>query len=91
MIDPVDARFFRAAQEVLSETGAEGTGPCRAAVDRALETGAPLDLRAARAHLDALAPPIRDTVMAQVHACMARDLSAIWDLMPHAPGTRTPN
>lgn len=91
MNDPVDARFFTAVQQVLRDCGAEGLEACRSAVDRAVTRGEPLDLRAARLELDSLAPDLRDRVLAQVHARMAGDLSAIWGLLPSAAGNRRPN
>ncbi|MCA0845777.1 hypothetical protein [Salipiger thiooxidans] len=90
MIDPVESRFFRSLQTVVA--GDEAVDPaCRAAIDRAVETGAPLDLRAAREHVDALPAAQRDRILAQVHRAMAADLASIWDLLPNAPGTGRPN
>lgn len=91
MNDPVDTRFFRLLQQVLAATEAAGLEAARAAVDRAVQTEDPLARRAARAELDALAPALRNRVLAQVHARMAGDLSAIWAQMPHAPGSQKPN
>ena len=91
MQDPADVRFFTALQQVLAGNDTVDCESCRAAVDRAIETGAPLDMRAARASIEALPPEHREKVMAQVHARMAGDLSAIWDLMPNAPDVQKPN
>lgn len=91
MLDPVDTRFFSALQQVLAAEEGAAAAACRAAVAQALATGAPLDLRAARAQIETLAPERRDAVLARVHATMARDLSAIWDQLPHAPGPQRPN
>jgi hypothetical protein len=88
MPDPADLRFFTALQQVLAGTDSADCAPCRAAVDTALATGDPLDLRAARHSLDALDPAARDRILAEVHARMASDLSAIWGALPHAGATR---
>jgi len=90
MIDPVDLRFFTALQQILGETAVPGEEACRAAIDTAISTGAPLDLRAARLQIDSLPADRRDRLLAQVHARMAGDLSSIWDLMPFASGTQKP-
>ncbi|SFJ95967.1 hypothetical protein [Celeribacter neptunius] len=96
MNDPADTRFFKTLQQVLSESDAAGDDTedheaCRAAVDRAIETAAPDDLRNARLTIDALPATRRDRLLAQVHARMAGDLSAIWDVMSNAQGARKPN
>ncbi len=91
MTDPADLRFFTALQGLLAESAAPGDAACRAAVDRALETGAPLDLRSARLELDALPADRRDRLLAQLHARMAGDISAIWDLLPFAAGKQRPH
>lgn len=91
MIDPVDARFFTALQHILRDTGDAAAEPCREAVEHALRTGDPLDLRTARQRIEALAPGLRDKVMAQVHARMAGDLASIWSLLPTASGRQRPN
>jgi|UPI000566D2A0 hypothetical protein len=88
MTDPADFRFFTALQQVFAETGNPGEEACRAAVDQAVSSGAPLDLRAARLQIDALPDNRRDSLLAQVHARMASDFSAIWDLLPFTPGTQ---
>ncbi|ETA52075.1 hypothetical protein [Ponticoccus alexandrii] len=87
MLDPADTRFFTALQQVLAETDARTVKECRAAVDKAVASGAPLDLRAAWQSVDALSTETRDRIMAQVHARMASDLSAIWNFLPNAPDT----
>lgn len=90
MTDPFDMRFFGLLQQVLART--EGvSAECRAAVDLAVGSGAPLDLEAARRAIHALPDDQRDRIMAQVHAGLAGDPSAIWDLLPNASGMRRPN
>lgn len=91
MPDPADLRFFTALQQVLAGSDTPDHAACRAAVDQAIATGAPDDLRAARLSLDALAVEQRNRIMAQVHARMAADLSAIWDFLPNAAGVPRPN
>ncbi len=91
MNDPTDTRFFNALQEVLSESAFANCAECRAAVDKAIQTSAPLDLREARLHIDALPGTLRDEILARVHARMASDLSAIWDFMSNAQGSQKPN
>ncbi|WP_121634276.1 hypothetical protein [Tropicibacter alexandrii] len=87
MFDPADARFLTALHQVLAETDSPEAAPCQAAARKALDSRAPLDLLAAREGVHALPRDLRDRILAQVHARMAGDLSAIWDLLPHAPGT----
>lgn len=84
MFDPADARFFAALQQVLAETEGPDFAHCREAAETALASRAPLDLLAARECVQALPDEPRDRVMAQVHARMASDLSAIWDFLPNA-------
>lgn len=91
MIDPTDIRFFRALQQVLAQDPAPELAACRSAVDHAIATALPQDLRAARLSLEALGDAARDRVMAQLHARMASDLSAIWDVLPLAPNGQRPN
>lgn len=91
MNDPADTRFFSALQDVLAANDAPDCEPCRAAVKQAIATGAPLDLRAARMSIEALPAELRDRILAQVHARMAADLSAIWSFMPGAPDMQQPN
>ncbi len=91
MNDPADTRFLSALQLALADSDDPDCERCSAAVNQALATGAPPDLRAARISMDSLPDQLRDRIMAQVHARMASDLSAIWDLMPGAPRTRRPN
>jgi hypothetical protein len=90
MTDPVDLRFFTSLQKVLARSDTVDTA-CRDAVDRALATGAPEDLRIAREKVHALPTEFRERVLAQVHAAMASDLSAIWDMMPTRSGAGRPN
>lgn len=90
MIDPVDLRFFTSLQKVLTSAETENTA-CREAIDRALATGKPEDLRIARELVHALPTELRNSVLAQVHAAMASDLSAIWDMMPNASTAKRPN
>lgn len=90
MPDPADLRFFRALKDVCS--AAEGVDQtCRDAIDRALETGDPLDMQAARKALERLDDPLRGDLLRQVHLRMIGDRSAIWDALPTAPGTGRPN
>lgn len=90
MTDPVDLRFFTSLQNVLASAETEHT-TCREAIDRALATGKPDDLRIARELVHALPAELRNSVLAQVHAAMASDLSAIWDMMPNASTAKRPN
>jgi len=90
MIDPVDLRFFCSLQKVLARIEAVDA-TCRSAVDRAVASGAPEDLRIARDHVHALPVELRDRIMREAHASMASDLSAIWDLMAGSSGTGRPN
>ncbi|MCZ4257804.1 hypothetical protein O4H53_19825 [Sulfitobacter sp. G21635-S1] len=87
MFDPADTRFFVALQQVLAEMDAPDVADCRATVDKAIANGAPLDLRAVQQSVEALSAETRDRIMAQVHARMAKDLSAIWDFLPNVPDT----
>lgn len=89
MMDPVDTRFFTLLVQVLAEDAPPPDSEAEAvtqAAKRALETGAPLDLLAARRALDGLEPGRKDRILSQVHAGMARDLSAIWDQLPQGFG-----
>ena len=90
MLDPADTRFFKLLKKVCGETTAIDQA-CRDIVDRAISTGDPLDLRAARAAFDRLDPATKDAVLREVHRLMATDLSAIWDAMPGASGKQRPN
>ncbi|MBY6059135.1 hypothetical protein KUV26_21295 [Leisingera daeponensis] len=90
MTDPADLRFFRALKEVCST--AEGVGrSCRDAIDRALETGDPLDMQTARKAVENLDDPLKSDLLRQVHLRMVSDLSAIWDFLPGAQGSDRPN
>lgn len=90
MTDPADQRFFQALKDVCAAT--EGVDQsCRAAIDRALETGNPQDMQAARKALECLDVSLSSDVLRQVHLRMVSDLSAIWDALPAAPGTGRPN
>lgn len=89
MIDPADTRFFAALLDVLGQD--EAQAPCRAAVQTALASSDPQDLRAARLEFDALPGDVQVRLMQRVHARMAGDLASIWDVLPHAPGTPRPN
>jgi len=87
MTDPADIRFFKALSAATAL--AEGLPrACRQAIERAVETGSPEDMRTARQHFDALAPAMKDSLMRQVHRAMATDLSAIWDMMSGAKDQR---
>lgn len=90
MIDPVDLRFFGSLQRVLSTKEAVDKA-CKDAVDHALASGAPDALRAAREQIHGLPTDLRDTIMAEVHADMARDIAAIWDFLSGATKPRQPN
>jgi len=83
MTDPVDMRFFGSLQRVLSTTENVDKA-CKDAVDHALATGMPDALRAAREQIHGLPTDLRDKIMAEVHADMARDIAAIWDFLPGA-------
>ncbi|MCB4458061.1 hypothetical protein [Leisingera sp. McT4-56] len=90
MTDPAGLRFFRALKDVCS--AAEGVGrSCRDAIDRALETGDPLDMQAARKAVENLNDPLKSDLLRQVHLRMVSDLSAIWDFLPGAPDSGRPN
>lgn len=89
MMDPVDTRFFTLLVQDLAEDAPPPDSEAEAvmqAAKRALETGAPLDLLAARRALDGLEPGRKDRILSRVHAGMARDLSAIWDQLPQGFG-----
>lgn len=89
MMDPVDTRFFTLLVQVLADEALPTDSVTEAvaeAAKRALESGAPLDLLAARRALEAMEPALKDRVLGRVHARMASDLSAIWDQMPQAMG-----
>ncbi len=90
MTDPVDFRFFTSLQKVLANDDSVDTA-CRDAVDRALATGAPDDLRNARELVHALPTEVRNRILARVHAAMASDISAIWEMMPNASAAKRPN
>ncbi|MEM8957118.1 MAG: hypothetical protein AAGC86_04800 [Pseudomonadota bacterium] len=90
MIDPTDIRLFTALKRVCGDI--EGVDQaCRDAVEQAISTGDPLDLRAARDALDRLDGPLKETVFRKVHQQMATDLSAVWDALPGAPGKQRAN
>ncbi|TNF18333.1 MAG: hypothetical protein EP318_18790 [Rhodobacteraceae bacterium] len=90
MTDPADTRFFQALLEACQHDP-KGDAELREAIARALETGDPLDMRAARKALDAQENSMKDRILRQVHLRMATDLSAIWDALPGAPGNQRPN
>lgn len=90
MTDLADIRFFKALSAVCAKIEAVDQ-PCRDAIDRALETGDALDMRAARQAVDDLDDTTRDKVLANVHRQMATDLSAIWDALSAAPESSRPN
>lgn len=91
MDDPADIRFFQILQQVLANNEEIGGESCRAAVAKAIASGMPLEMRAARAAIHALSAEERDKILAQIHARMAGDLSAIWNFLPAAQGSRKPN
>lgn len=91
MVDPADIRFFQALKQVFSTVEANDHA-VRNAIDRAIETGDPLDMRAARAALDQLDDELRTDLLRQAHFLMATDVSAIWDMLAGAPsGKGRPN
>ena len=90
MIDPTDARFFIALNELVDRDNA-GCAALLAAVDRAIASGEPLDFLAARDALNALDDGTREDLLRQVHHRMATDLSAIWDSLPGALSRQRPN
>lgn len=90
MNDPTDLRFFRALKDVCTTANGVDQSFCDA-IDRALETGDPLDMRAARKALEKLDDPLKGDLLRQVHLRMVGDLSAIWDSLPAAPGNERPN
>ena len=90
MDDPADIRFFEALKAVCDRSeNVDDT--CRATIRRALDSGDPNDLRAARVALDGLDTSLKDSLLRQVHLLMATDLSAICDTLPGAPGRQRPN
>ncbi|WP_323781162.1 hypothetical protein [Leisingera sp.] len=87
---PADIRFFQTLKEVCSRTeGFDNT--CLAAIERALETGDPLDLHAALRALDELNDPQKEEIMRQAHLRMAMDISAIWDELRGPRAQQRPN
>ena len=90
MTDPTDLRFFQALQAACRQV-AGVDAVCAKAVDRAVETGAPNDMLAARRAVDELDTALRDSLLRQVHMHMATDLSAIWNALPGAPEKPRPN
>lgn len=85
MLDPIDLAFFRELAEVCVEhLGAED--PCTKAANRAVATGHPDDLRAARLCVDALDDAVREKVQRQTHHRLAGNLSLIWDQLSGASG-----
>ncbi|MDK3075022.1 hypothetical protein QO034_18185 [Sedimentitalea sp. JM2-8] len=90
MTDPADLRFFEALKDICNR--ADGVDRnCRDAIDRALETGDPLDMQDARKALENLGDPLRSDILRQVHLRMVSDLSAIWDALPAVRGSGRPN
>lgn len=90
MTDPADMRFFQALKQVCDRTEAIDQ-PLRQTLARAVQTGDPQDLQAARQAVDRLDPALHSDLLRQVHLHMATDLSAIWDALPGAPGKPRPN
>lgn len=90
MIDPMEIRFFKALQDVVSQEETPDSG-LRAAIDRAVETATARDMVHAREAVDALDSAARDRILQQVHARMATDISAIWGSLPAAPKAQRPN
>lgn len=90
MADPADLRFFQTLKDVCAAVDGVDQD-CRDAIDRALNTGDPLDMLAARKALDRLEDPLKGDLFRQVHLRMVTDLSAIWDALPGAPGSGRAN
>lgn len=90
MADDLDTRFFKALATACRAADA-AEGPLGQAIDRALETGTPADMAAARGVFDATEPGLKDRLLRQAHLQMATDLSAIWDSLPGAPRGTRPN
>lgn len=90
MTDPTDLRFFRALKEVCN-AAEDVDRSCHDAIDRALETGDPLDMQAAHKALEKLNDPLKIDLLRQVHLRMVSDFSAIWDSLPGVPGSGRPN
>ncbi len=90
MTDPADLRFFQALKDICNSTENVDQS-CRDAIDRALETRDPLDMRSARKALERLDDTLKSDLFRQVHLRMASDLSAIWDSLPGKPGSNKPN
>lgn len=87
MFDPIDRRFFEALTAAASRLLGEDAA-CTQQAHRALASGDPQDLRAARLLVDDLAQADRATLLRDVHHQMASDLSAIWDHLPGAQDGR---
>lgn len=85
MIDPADIRFFQTLALVCTQTDGVDT-PCQNAIQQALKTRDPQDMRAAHHAIDALDDGLKDQILQQVHRLMATDISAIWDVMSYASG-----
>lgn len=85
MIDPADIRFFQTLALVCRQTDGVDTH-CQNAIQQALDTRDPQDMRAARRAVDALDDARKDQILQQVHRLMATDISAIWDVMSYASG-----
>jgi len=85
MIDPADIRFFQTLALVCHQTDGVDTH-CQNAIQQALDTRDPQDMRAARQTFDALDDARKDQILQQVHRLMATDISAIWDVMSYASG-----
>ncbi|SFD20320.1 hypothetical protein [Tropicimonas isoalkanivorans] len=90
MIDPADIRFFQALQQACASSD-EVDPDCKDAIARAVESGNPESMRDARQSFDALDPAVKDKILQKAHRAMATDLSAIWDMLPNAPGRQRPN
>jgi hypothetical protein len=84
MLDPTDLAFFQELAAVCGER-LGGDDPCTKAAERAVATGHPNDLRAARLALDALAPALQEAIQRQVHHSLVGNLSMIWDRLPGTP------
>ncbi|WP_323766067.1 hypothetical protein [Marinovum sp.] len=90
MTPPADLRFFSALHAACHAEG--GVDPRLVdALVRALDTGAPTDLLAARKAFDTLETALKARLMQQVHRHMVTDISAIWNALPGAHPGQRPN
>lgn len=90
MDDPADARFFEALRLTCQNLD-NVDQPCHEAIERAAETGDPIDRQNAHRVLNELDESTRDKLLRSVHLYMATDLSAISDMIHGAPPKSRPN